>query len=191
MTNYRAILVTTAIALTGAVASANHHSDKADHDAKMDKKPAMTETMSMDKKRMMMKSMTTDEKRMMMKNMSLEEKNMLMGQLSMDEKAELMKGMSTEEKHKMKGKTVMDKDDMMERGLSEKQKDKVKDGMHPSKINDTVGEYLQDDAEGNRDRSRAIAVPGSNNTITTVTCPVGTTAQTNGTCLITGDYSPK
>ncbi|MEL7232528.1 MAG: hypothetical protein AAGJ85_08465, partial [Pseudomonadota bacterium] len=34
----------------------------------------------------------------------------------------------------------------------------------------------------------AIVVPGSADTITTVTCPAGTEAQPDMTCLITGDY---
>lgn len=38
-------------------------------------------------------------------------------------------------------------------------------------------------------KNNAIVVPTVNNqAITTVSCPVGTTAQTNGTCLITGNY---
>ncbi|MEM7729987.1 MAG: hypothetical protein AAF311_12055 [Pseudomonadota bacterium] len=86
--------------------------------------------------------------------------------------------------------------------------------MHPAKINDTVGEILQADGQPsiqsdediivmddtvNEDVFRAadddgmvadnaIVVPGSNGTLTTVTCPAGTTAQTDMTCEITGDY---
>ena len=88
--------------------------------------------------------------------------------------------------------------------------------MHPSKVNATVGEVLQADGEPSiqsdqeiivdttqmtdtefrmKDddgmiRDNAIAVPGSNNTVTTVTCPAGTEAQTNGTCLVTGNWTP-
>ena len=86
--------------------------------------------------------------------------------------------------------------------------------MAPSKVNDTVGEVLQADGEpsiqsdeeiivdsyqmkeGNfrkidgRTADNAIVVPGSNETISTVTCPAGTTAQADMTCLITGDYDP-
>jgi len=88
--------------------------------------------------------------------------------------------------------------------------------MAPSKVNDTVGEMLQadgepsiqsdeeiivqdyqieDDAFRSADddgmiADNAIAVPGSNGTVTTVTCPAGTTAQADMTCLITGDYNP-
>ncbi|MGB3456804.1 MAG: hypothetical protein WBG08_11720 [Litorimonas sp.] len=86
---------------------------------------------------------------------------------------------------------------------------------HP-KYNDTVGEILQADGEPsiqsdediivmddtvNEDVFRAadddgmvadnaIVVPGSNGTLTTVTCPAGTTAQTDMTCEITGEYKP-
>lgn len=82
------------------------------------------------------------------------------------------------------------------------------------KINDTVGEILQADgepsiqsdgevvmadghtvdadilrvADDGMTLDNAIAVPGSNNTVTTVMCPAGTTAQVDMTCLITGDY---
>ena len=82
------------------------------------------------------------------------------------------------------------------------------------KINDTVGEILQADgetsiqsdgdvvmadghtvdadilraADNGSTLDNAIAVPGSNNTVTTVMCPAGTTAQVDMTCLITGDY---
>ena len=88
--------------------------------------------------------------------------------------------------------------------------------MHPSKVNDTVGEVLQADGEPSIqadqeiivDRGQmtdaefraldddgmiadnAIAVPGSNGTVSTVTCPAGTEAQTNGTCLVTGNWIP-
>lgn len=88
--------------------------------------------------------------------------------------------------------------------------------MHPSKVNDTIGEILQADGEPSiqsdgeiivedytieEDAFRAadddgmvadnaIVVPGSGGTLTTVTCPAGTTAQTDMTCLITGDYTP-
>ncbi len=88
--------------------------------------------------------------------------------------------------------------------------------MDPSKVNDTVGEILQADGEPSiqddqdiivedytieEDAFRAadddgmiadnaIVVPGSAGTITTVTCPAGTTAQVDMTCLITGDYTP-
>ena len=90
------------------------------------------------------------------------------------------------------------------------------EGMHPSKVNDTVGEVLQADGEPSTQSDQeiivdhgqmtesefrmkdddgmimdnAIAVPGSNGTITTVTCPAGTEAQTNGTCLVTGNWTP-
>ncbi len=87
--------------------------------------------------------------------------------------------------------------------------------MAPSKVNDTVGEILQADGDADREmdskiivagdqqveddrfrsidddgmiRDNAIVVPGSNNTLTTVTCPAGTEAQVDMTCLITGDY---
>lgn len=89
--------------------------------------------------------------------------------------------------------------------------------MNPVKINDTVGEILQADGEPsiqadediivmddtvNEDVFRsvdddgmvadnAIVVPGTNGAITTITCPAGTTAQTDMTCLITGDYQPE
>ncbi|MGB6229785.1 MAG: hypothetical protein WBF53_06610 [Litorimonas sp.] len=82
------------------------------------------------------------------------------------------------------------------------------------KINDTVGEILQADgepsiqddmevvmADGHTVHKQtllnagdgmavdnAIAVPGSNGTVTTVMCPAGTTAQLDMTCLITGDF---
>jgi hypothetical protein len=88
--------------------------------------------------------------------------------------------------------------------------------MHPAKINDTVGEVLQADGEPSiqsdeeiivmddtvRENAfraadddgmvadNAIVVPGSNGTLTTVTCPAGTTAQTDMTCKIDGDYTP-
>lgn len=88
--------------------------------------------------------------------------------------------------------------------------------MHPSKVNDTVGEILQADGEPSvqsdddiivedytieDDEFRAadddgmiadnaIVVPGSEGTITTVTCPAGTTAQPDMTCMITGEYEP-
>lgn len=88
--------------------------------------------------------------------------------------------------------------------------------MNPAKVNDTVGEILQADGEPsiqsdediivmddtvNEDVFRsadddsmiadnAIVVPGSNGTLTTITCPAGTTAQADMTCLITGDYQP-
>ncbi|MEM7729988.1 MAG: hypothetical protein AAF311_12060 [Pseudomonadota bacterium] len=88
--------------------------------------------------------------------------------------------------------------------------------MHPAKVNDTVGEILQADGEPsmqsdediivmddtvNEDVFRAadddgmvadnaIVVPGSNGTLSTVTCPPGTTAQTDMTCMITGEYKP-
>ncbi len=87
--------------------------------------------------------------------------------------------------------------------------------MDPSKVNDTVGEVLQadgqpsiqsddeiivagedtieDDAfraedDDGRIADNAIVVPGSADTITTVSCPAGTEAQVDMTCLITGDY---
>ena len=42
----------------------------------------------------------------------------------------------------------------------------------------------------NKIKNNTIVVPAVNaSPITTVTCPVGTTAQPNMTCLITGDYS--
>ena len=84
------------------------------------------------------------------------------------------------------------------------------------KVNDTVGEFLQADGEpdvqtdreilmSNGDqmtkskvtalekdgqvKNNIIAVPTLNsNVVTTVSCPVGTTAQTDMTCLVTGDY---
>ncbi|GLQ22057.1 hypothetical protein ACFFUB_08355 [Algimonas porphyrae] len=88
--------------------------------------------------------------------------------------------------------------------------------MHPSKVNDTVGEILQADGEPSiqddgeiivedytieEDAFRAadddgmvadnaIVVPGTAGTLTTVTCPAGTTAQIDMTCLITGEYKP-
>lgn len=88
--------------------------------------------------------------------------------------------------------------------------------MNDVKINDTVGEILQADGEPsiqsdediivmddtvNENAFRAadddgmvadnaIVVPGSNGTLSTVTCPAGTTAQADMTCLITGDYKP-
>jgi hypothetical protein len=88
--------------------------------------------------------------------------------------------------------------------------------MHPSKVKETVGEILQADGEPSvqsdddiivedytieDDEFRAadddgmiadnaIVVPGSEGTITTVTCPAGSTAQPDMTCMITGDYEP-
>lgn len=83
-----------------------------------------------------------------------------------------------------------------------------------ARINDTTGEILQADgdiiAQADQEiivdttemtetefrvsdddgqiEDNAIVVPGSNETITTVTCPAGTEAQTNMTCLVTGDF---
>jgi hypothetical protein len=88
--------------------------------------------------------------------------------------------------------------------------------MDASKINDTVGEILQADGEPSIQsdqeiivedytieddefrtadddgmiKDNAIVVPGSAGTLTTVTCPAGTTAQPDMTCMITGDYQP-
>ena len=88
--------------------------------------------------------------------------------------------------------------------------------MHPSKVNDTVGEILQADGEPSIQsdqeiivdrgqmtetefrridddgmiRDNAIVVPGSGDTLSTVTCPAGTEAQLDMTCLITGDWTP-
>jgi len=88
--------------------------------------------------------------------------------------------------------------------------------MDPSKVNDTAGEILQADGEPSMQSDddiivedytiededfraadddgmiadNAIVVPGSAGTLTTVTCPAGTTAQVDMTCMITGDYSP-
>lgn len=90
----------------------------------------------------------------------------------------------------------------------------VMGAMDDARLNDTVGEILQSDGEIIDDadqeiivdmtemtesefrtedddgmvRDNAIVVPGSAGTITTVTCPAGTEAQTNMTCLITGDF---
>jgi hypothetical protein len=86
--------------------------------------------------------------------------------------------------------------------------------MAPEKVNNTVGEVLQADGEPSIQSDddvvmadghtvdedvvkaageasladNAIVVPGSADTVTTVSCPVGTTAQADMTCLITGEY---
>ena len=86
--------------------------------------------------------------------------------------------------------------------------------MAPVKVNDTVGEILQADGEPSIQSDddvvmadghtvdkdvvkaageatladNAIVVPGSADTVTTVNCPVGTTAHPDMTCLISGDY---
>lgn len=94
-------------------------------------------------------------------------------------------------------------------------KDKSAEAM---KKNDTIGEVLQADAEpdvqsdremlmydgrqmtkaslissegDNNVKNNSITVPTVNsNVVTTVACPVGTTAQPNMTCLVTGNYNP-
>lgn len=109
----------------------------------------------------------------------------------------------------MKAETtvIMTKDDTAVMGATE---------MNSVKVNDTVGEILQSDGDlveqADEDiivedytvdedvfraadddgmvADNAIVVPGSNATLTTVTCPAGTTAQVDMTCLITGDYQP-
>ena len=86
------------------------------------------------------------------------------------------------------------------------------------KRNDTIGEILQADGDADPEADRkllmsngdqmkkstlimkesdnmaannAIVVPTVNSKVlTTVSCPVGTTAQPDMTCLVTGDYSP-
>lgn len=91
-------------------------------------------------------------------------------------------------------------------------------GAEMMKRNDTVGEILQADGDAdpeadrkllmsngnqmkksvliakemdNRAANNAIVVPTVNsNVLTTVSCPVGTTAQPDMTCHITGDYQP-
>ena len=91
-------------------------------------------------------------------------------------------------------------------------------GAEAMKVNDTIGEILQADGDADPEADRkllmadgkqmkkstlimkesdnsaannAIVVPTvGTNILTTVACPVGTTAQPNMTCLVTGDYSP-
>ena len=59
-------------------------------------------------------------------------------------------------------------------------------------MDDTVNEnaFRATDDDG-MVADNAIVVPGSNGTVSTITCPAGTTAQADMTCLITGDYEPE
>ena len=88
-------------------------------------------------------------------------------------------------------------------------------GVVNTKANDTIGEVLQADGQpdtqadfellthdgdmltktearmmdsDNKIANNAIVVPSSAGAITTVSCPIGTTAQPNMTCLVTGNY---
>jgi hypothetical protein len=85
----------------------------------------------------------------------------------------------------------------------------------PTAVNDTVGELLQSNGEIRMDgdnellthdgdmltkyeavtmdsdnsiQNNAIVVPSSTGAITTVNCPIGTTAQPDMTCMVTGNY---
>ncbi|WP_298913536.1 hypothetical protein [uncultured Algimonas sp.] len=128
-----------------------------------------------------------------------------------DAEAKMMQSDSVAER-KARMKAEMDARVRAEMGI----KANMKDGMHPSKVNDTVGEILQADGEPSMQSDddiivmddtvdeaifraadddgmiadNAIVVPGSNDTLSTVTCPAGTTAQPDMTCMITGDYTP-
>jgi len=87
------------------------------------------------------------------------------------------------------------------------------DQMEASKVNDTAGEILQADGEPSIQSDReyvtydgdqkvhginpaahseiskeAVVVPGSNNSLTTVSCPEGTVAQADMTCMIKGQF---
>lgn len=91
-------------------------------------------------------------------------------------------------------------------------------GAEAMKVNDTIGEIIQADGDAdpeadrkllmasgkqvaksrliakesdNKASNNAIVVPTvGTNVLTTVACPVGTTAQPDMTCLVTGDYEP-
>lgn len=91
-------------------------------------------------------------------------------------------------------------------------------GADAMKVNDTIGEILQADGDADPEADRkllmadgeqmkkstlirkesdntaannAIVVPTlGTNVLTTVACPVGTTAQPDMTCLVTGNYDP-
>jgi len=195
MTYLKTTLISAAaIALAAPAFAADGHMEKK-HDAMV--KVKTTATM-------------TDQEVAMMKKMQMD---------AMRKKHMESMGMTTATSVEMDTTTTMHTDKMhMDKMHDEKMhSDKMhKDGMHPSKVNDTVGEILQADGEPSIQsdqeiivedytiteakfrsadddgmiKDNAIVVPGSGGTTTTVTCPAGTTAQTDMTCMVTGDYMP-
>ncbi|GHA98893.1 hypothetical protein GCM10009069_22310 [Algimonas arctica] len=180
MTYLKTILATAAaVAIAAPAFAADNHQEKK-HDPDMKVKATAT--------------MTDDNVAMMKKKQMDEMRKKHMESMSMDTKADMH--MKTEGHMHIDGEMTTD--------------------MHPSKVNDTVGEILQADGEPSIQSDddiivedytiedeefraadddgmiadNAIVVPGSAGTITTVTCPAGTTAQPDMTCMITGEYEP-
>ena len=196
MTYFKTALVSAAALAVAAPALADHHGDKKQDADAQHTAQTMMET-----------------------NTQLREGNYQSKVPMTDSDAEMMKKKKSK-MHDRSDKAMMDTDYQRRTTMTEAETQTEVRGaveMNSVKMNDTVGEVLQADGEPsiqsdediivmddtvNENAFRAadddgmvadnaIVVPGSNDTVSTVTCPAGTTAQADMTCLITGDYEPE
>lgn len=192
MTYFKTALMSAAALAIAAPAFANHHGEQTDHMMNKTKVEAET-TVTMDAQTPVMPATMTPE----------------------EMKAHKMKTAKMKSQT-MQSETVQDGVIKTDKMMLESRTDVMgaTQTMDPSKANDTVGEILQSDGEPSIQadqeiivdttqmtegefraedddgmiRDNAIVVPGSGNTLTTVTCPAGTEAQVDMTCLITGNF---